>query len=219
MQRREFIASIATTPMLVRSQSSPAATGVRSRSRAALVVPPAADAVLAERAARFRDLILPVAMGPGSMIIAFPLFNPRRPLPEGEPPHWYLVQYVIDDYGEECRPGRQLRNTNTTRVRCGLPAGSFGRRCFAIASRTSPKPWRQRENAFATSSTSSAFATKSSRACSASPRRAHHELRSERLPVLFTLSTPRSWPHPRKKLKPFETCPCTVSTACGATGW
>jgi hypothetical protein len=55
--------------------------------------------LLAERAARFHDAILEVAMGPGGMIIAFLPFDTRRPLQEGEPHHWYLVENLNEAWG------------------------------------------------------------------------------------------------------------------------
>ena len=45
------------------------------------------DAALAARAARFRELILQVAMGPGGMIISFLPYDRRRPFQEGEAQH------------------------------------------------------------------------------------------------------------------------------------
>ena len=39
---------------------------------------------LAERAARYRELVMDVACGPGGILIAFPRFDTRKPFPEGE---------------------------------------------------------------------------------------------------------------------------------------
>src|SRR5690348_8004717 len=56
--------------------------------------------LLAERAARCRELILEVATGPGGMILAFPHYHPRRPFQEGEDPHWYLSRNLEEAWGE-----------------------------------------------------------------------------------------------------------------------
>src|SRR5207253_2583770 len=57
------------------------------------------SALLAERAALFRKLILDVAMGPGGMIVAFMPFDTRRPFQEGEPMHWFLTKNLEEAWG------------------------------------------------------------------------------------------------------------------------
>jgi hypothetical protein len=99
VQRREFIRSIATAPLVMDSRLSAVADVVSVRSNTLGVSHGSAHAVLVQRAARFRDLILQVATGPGGMIISFPLFHPRRPLQEGEPPAPCLAEYFANFWG------------------------------------------------------------------------------------------------------------------------
>jgi hypothetical protein len=58
------------------------------------------SALLAERATRYLDLILNVAMGPGGMIISFLPYDTRRPFQEGQEHHWYLAQNLAEAWGD-----------------------------------------------------------------------------------------------------------------------
>jgi hypothetical protein len=60
-----------------------------------------ASEVLAERAARFHDLVLDVANGPGGMLISFVSYETRRAFQEGEDFHWYLVQNLEGTWGPD----------------------------------------------------------------------------------------------------------------------
>jgi hypothetical protein len=56
---------------------------------------------LADRAARFHDLILDLANGPGGMLISFVSFDTRRAFQEGEDHHWYLVKNLEEAWGPD----------------------------------------------------------------------------------------------------------------------
>jgi hypothetical protein len=76
--------------------------GIHSLGPSALAaqVPKNARASLADRAARYRRLILDVAKGPGGMIVAFVSFDTRAPLQEGAEHPRCLVQDLEDAWGE-----------------------------------------------------------------------------------------------------------------------
>jgi hypothetical protein len=76
------MASLAATPVLVDYPPMGAAEAEE------------VSTILERRATRFRELILQVAMGPGGMIVSFPLFHPRQPFQEGRPTNRYLAEFI-----------------------------------------------------------------------------------------------------------------------------
>lgn len=55
--------------------------------------------LVAARAARYHDMILDVAYGPGGLLASFVRYDNRRPFQEGEAPHAYLTSHLDGVWG------------------------------------------------------------------------------------------------------------------------